>query len=230
MRSVPLTLKGERKLLLGAGGVALLLWLSPQLQFAVLPLIYLNTHLHEIFHAVAAVVTGGIVAEIRVLGNGSGMTLTAGGIFPIISSAGYVGAAAFGAVMVAKGTTARGAKAVLLSLCIVIALGLILWVRGDLIGIASGVFWVGALIAIIKLATGAWLIFWAQFLGLTQCLAAAESLADLFFISRFRDAASDAHNMYVATGIPPLFWAIVWILFSAGVCVAALALAWRGSK
>lgn len=230
MHGIALTAHGERKLLIGAGAVSLVLWLSPQLQFAMLPLVYLNTHLHEICHAVAAVATGGIALEIRVLANGSGMTTTAGGMCAMVSSAGYIGASMFGAFMVAKGTTAKGARAALLTLCVVLALGLALWVRGDVVGIISGLFWIVVVFAIVKLATGAWLIFWTQFLGLTQCIAAAESLGDLLFISRVSHAHSDAHNMYIATGIPPVFWAVVWTLFSALVCVAALAHAWRRSK
>ncbi len=222
--------KGEKNLLLASGGIALFFWITPMLRPALLPLVYLNTHLHELCHAIAAVASGGLVHHIEVHAIGSGLTVTLGGWATAISSAGYFGASLFGAAMVVMGSTQRGARIALWTLGALIAVGLALWVRGDLVGVVSGVFWVAVLFAIASFAKGNWLIFCAQFLGMTQCLAAAQSLGDLMIISTIRGAHSDAHNMYQETGIPPLFWAIVWMLFSAGVFVTALALTWRRSK
>ncbi|MCW5947236.1 MAG: M50 family metallopeptidase [Fimbriimonadales bacterium] len=222
--------RGEKNLLLATGGIALLIWLTPMLRPALLPLVYLNTHLHELCHGIAAVATGGVVHHIEVHGSGSGLTVTLGGWPVAISSAGYFGASLFGAVMVVMSSSQRGARTALLTLGTILTLGLVLWVRGDAIGFGSGVLWIVVLFALAKFATGNWLIFAAQFLGMTQCLAAAQSLGDLVFISTISGARSDAHNMYLETGIPPLFWAIVWILFSGIACVIAVAMAWKRSK
>ena len=58
---------------------------------------------HEVCHAGAALATGGEVIEIRTNWDESGHTLTEGGFFPLISSAGYVGSALAGALLIYTG-------------------------------------------------------------------------------------------------------------------------------
>ena len=58
---------------------------------------------HEVCHAGAALATGGEVIEMRTNWDESGHTLTEGGFFPLISSAGYVGSALAGALLIYTG-------------------------------------------------------------------------------------------------------------------------------
>lgn len=65
------------------------------------PLDLYLTAWHEAMHAGAAWVTGGAVHEINVHA-GHGTTVTSGGIFPVISMAGYFGTALWGCVLLAS--------------------------------------------------------------------------------------------------------------------------------
>ena len=58
---------------------------------------------HEVCHAGAALLTGGEVVEMRTAVDESGHTLARGGVFAIISAAGYVGSAFLGSLLIYTG-------------------------------------------------------------------------------------------------------------------------------
>jgi len=69
---------------------------------------------HEVNHAAAALLTGGEVVEIRTHWNESGHTLARGGIYPLISAAGYVGSALIGSLLIYTGLYPQAQRFVLL--------------------------------------------------------------------------------------------------------------------
>jgi len=79
--------------------VALALWDTPFVK----PFRVFVVWIHEMGHASMAIATGGEVAELRVRWNESGHVISRGGIFPLISSAGYVGSAILGALLIYAG-------------------------------------------------------------------------------------------------------------------------------
>lgn len=82
--------------------VALALWDTPFVK----PFRVFTVQLHEMGHAAATLATGGEVTEIRTHWNESGYTSSRGGSVPIISSAGYVGLAFLGALLIYAGSWA----------------------------------------------------------------------------------------------------------------------------
>jgi hypothetical protein len=223
-------LKPHQSALVAAGILAVVIWAIPIAQQLMLPLMYLNTHLHELFHALTAEGTGGHAKEIVVFANGSGVTpvLTAGPMGMLMTaSAGYVGAAIAGGLMIYFGRTPKGARNVLLTTAIVLALSMLLWVRGDTIGVFSGIFWTGALFAASRFLKDNWLVFTAQFVGLQQGLNAFQSLYTLLQLSAFTNSHSDAMIMQQASGIPAILWALAWCAFSLFVVGLTLRAAWR---
>jgi len=88
------------KLYLFVAILALVLWdtmlLKPFRIFVVM--------VHEICHAGAALITGGEVVELRAAWDESGHTLTRGGVFPVITSAGYVGSSLLGSALIYAGS------------------------------------------------------------------------------------------------------------------------------
>jgi hypothetical protein len=86
-------------LALGAFAVALVLWQFQPLTPIVYPLRLFVTFIHELGHGVAAEVTGGEFLKFEVDSSGAGVAFTRGGMRPAIISAGYVGTAIFGAVL-----------------------------------------------------------------------------------------------------------------------------------
>ena len=81
--------------------VILTIFLSflPFAQILTYPFLIFSTFIHEISHAIGAVLTGGRVESVIVHVNGSGVTLTQGGLRFVISSAGYIGTTLFGALL-----------------------------------------------------------------------------------------------------------------------------------
>lgn len=219
--------KARRNTLLVAGVILGVLQMVPYGRLVLLPVFYLNTHLHEICHAIAAWLTGGSVARILVHADGSGETYTLGGVSPIIASAGYVGAAALGAALVLASRKEAASRGALGLLAGAQALSLVLLVRGDVVGLASGVLWLLLLIAGARRLSGDALTGFVGFLGLAQGLQSLASLSDLLQISLLPRTNSDAQNMARMTGVPALLWALIWAAFSLWLTGTAALTAYR---
>jgi Peptidase M50B-like len=71
------------------------------------PVIWLVAFLHELGHALAALLTGGRVLDLTVNADGSGLTTTQGGITAFILMGGYIGSAIFGNVLFYLGAVRR---------------------------------------------------------------------------------------------------------------------------
>lgn len=82
-----------------AFGVVLITWQMVDLQVLLYPLRLFVTLIHELGHGTAAILTGGTFIRFEVFPNGSGLAYTSGGWLWAILPAGYLGAAAFGALL-----------------------------------------------------------------------------------------------------------------------------------
>lgn len=101
--------------------VALALWDTPVIK----PFRVFVVWIHEMGHASMAIATGGEVEELRVRWNESGHVISRGGIFPLISSAGYVGSAILGALLIYTGRW-LGTQRILLGLIGILQMGMAL--------------------------------------------------------------------------------------------------------
>lgn len=207
--------------------VSVVLWFLPFLRWVTVPLQYLNTHIHEAWHALAAVATGGQVAHIEVHVNGNGETYTLGGSNFLISSAGYIGASLVGALVIALARTPKAARTALIVLSVVMAYTLIVWVRRDIFGMATALVWIVALLGIAFYLGDEKKLFAAQFLGVQQCLNSIQSLFFLVQISGFGVKQSDAGNMERLTHIPAIVWSVLWCAVSLALMFFALRFSWR---
>src|SRR4029079_4828727 len=79
--------------------LTVLLFFMPFAQVVTYPFLIFSTFIHETSHALTALLTGGRVESLIVSLNGSGVTYTRGGVQLLISSAGYIGTALFGGVL-----------------------------------------------------------------------------------------------------------------------------------
>ena len=224
------SLDRSQKLLLAAGATSAVLWALPGFGIVTLPLVYLNTHIHELCHALAAAATGGMAERIVVNANGNGTTLTSGGWDLAISSAGYVGASLIGAFIIAMARNPKGAKSVLTGLAVFLALGMALWVRGGAVGIAAGIGWVVLLLAGAYQLQGATLLFFAQFIGVQQSLTSVLGLYILFKINVQTGLENDALSAQQVSGVPALIWALLWIGISGLGLWAGLRFAWGSNR
>src|SRR5438046_5359324 len=88
--------------LLLATAISIILWFVPFAELLSYPFRIFVTFIHEGGHAIAALLTGNSVQSLSVAMNGSGETYTTqGGVLSqmLVSSAGYLGAMTYGALL-----------------------------------------------------------------------------------------------------------------------------------
>lgn len=220
-------MKRQQQAIKIAALVSVALWVVPGAAYLMLPLIYLNVHIHELCHALIAIATGGAVQHIMVFGGGNGVTPVSGGSLLAVAMAGYLGASTVGGAIILYSRTVSSARIALKILAGLLAFSLLIWVRGDLVGVLTGIFWVGALWLAATRLKGDQLLFAAQFVGIQQCLNAIQSVLVLYKLSVIGETQSDAGILGDATGTSPIFWSVLWCGVSAVIIFASLRRVWR---
>jgi hypothetical protein len=221
--------------LLVATAISLLLWFIPMAWVLYYPFELFVTFIHEGGHALAAVLTGGSVEYMWVATDANGLTVarttnSAVGLM-FFSSAGYLGAIIYGALLLVLIRKAVAARIVLLIsgiyvFAITMIFGLIKPVysmsgwSGIPFTVVAGVVLSVALILIARFASARVATFFMSFLAVQCVLNALFNLKDLFSLSspfQSQLVHTDAVNMANITGIPAIFWAVFWIGLSLGI-------------
>ncbi len=224
--------------LLAAALISIALWFIPYLEFLTYPFRIFVTFIHEGGHALAAVLTGNSVASLSVAMNASGETYTTQGGFIsqfFVSSAGYIGAMLFGALLLFLIRRAVAARMVLIgSAVLIVALTVIygiwspltngMWNRMSAFTLLAGALLPLALFAVAKFASPRVATFFVSFLAVQCVLNALLDLKNVFFLSTpfAPNVPTDAVNMQNATGVPAIFWAGLWIALSFVILTAAM--------
>jgi Peptidase M50B-like len=227
--------------LLIAATISIVLWFIPYAEFLTYPFRIFVTFIHEGGHAIAALLTGNSVMSLSVATNASGETYTTnGGLISqiFVASAGYLGAMAFGALLLVLIRKAVAARLVLLG-C-----GIFVFTLTMIYGLLKPIFsisaWAGipftllagtilsvGLVLIARFASARVATFFTSFLAVQCVLNALSDLKTVFFMSSpFETTAyhTDALNMARATGIPAIFWTVVWIFLALGILWFAMRL------
>lgn len=221
---------GGLGLLLGACALTIALWFVPYAGLATYPIRILGTFLHEGGHALAALLTGGFVNGMAIQPDGSGVTFSSGGSRLAILPAGYLGAAAYGALLLALARRGWDGRRLLLATGALIGLLTLGLVRpwNNLFGFVWGLFIAAALAGgarFLAPRTAAWV---AAFLGVQCALNALWDLRSLLYLSLgiatpVGGGVSDAAQMARLTLIPAPVWAVLWTVLSLAllwaVCV-----------
>src|SRR5215217_3711573 len=219
--------------LLIAATISIVLWFIPYAEFLTYPFRIFVTFIHEGGHAVAALLTGNTVASLSINPNASGETYTTqGGLISqfLISSAGYLGAMGFGALLLILIRKTIAARIVLLGS------GILIFALTMIFGLIKPIFsmsgWSGipfTLLAGIAISVGLVLIarfasarvatFFVSFLAVQCVLNALFDLKTVFFLSSpfGPTVPTDAVNMAQATGFPAIFWTVIWIALALGI-------------
>jgi hypothetical protein len=226
--------------LLVAAAISIVIWFIPFAELLTYPFRLFVTFIHEGGHALAALVTLNSVQSLSVAMNASGETYTTnGGVFSrmFISSAGYLGSMAFGAlllVLIRKAIAARvvlaGSALLVFGLTLIFGLIKPIVAGGALSGIpftlVAGVLLSVGLFAIARFASARVATFFVSFLAVQCVLNALLDLKTVFFLSSpfAPSVQTDAVNMASATGIPAIFWTILWIAIAFGILWFAMRL------
>ena len=220
-------LRTDQTLLLTAGVISLAFWIVPFLRPLILPLDFYNTHVHELAHALATIVTGGKVGLVEVYANGSGITQSYGGNGLLIASAGYVGSAVVGGLLLIGSRTPENARRLIYVAAGFLLFSLLFFLRGELFGILSCIAWIAALVLSGRFLSNEGVIFAAKFLGIQQCLTSLHSVVVLLGLTAFTDSHNDAQNMEAMTGLPALLWSVLWAMIAIGAVVWGLKVSWE---
>ena len=217
----------QAKTLLAAAALSLGLWFIPYAWVLTYPFQLFVTFIHEGGHALAAVLTGNTVQSLSVSLDTSGLTETItprGSTFSrmFISSAGYLGAIGFGALLLWLVRMRVKAGAVLVGSGLVIAgLTAVFGFLVPLTNLSFSFFTVVSGIAIsIALFASARLLsrraanFLVAFLAVQCVLNAVFNLRDLVMLSFLSIEGTDAANMAALTGVPAVFWALFWVVIA----------------
>ncbi len=218
---------GEIGAFLGTGVLVFLLGYLPYGETIVYPLRLLGTFVHELSHGFAALATGGDFQRFTVSADLSGLAWSAGGIRVIVSSAGYIGSAVFGGVLVLAATRGVPARGLLGVLGVALAVLCLLFVRNGF-GIFSGLVLAAALIAAAWRLRAPWSDGVLMVIALQLILDGYQNLFFLIRISGREHARTDALNMAEATGIPAVVWAVAWALISTAILALVLRWAFKG--
>ncbi len=211
--------------LLFATALAVALWFIPFADVLTYPFRIFVTFIHEGGHALAALLTGSTVKSLIVNPNASGEVATyttQGGLLSqfFIASAGYVGAMIYGALLlmlIRRSIAARfvliGSAAFILVLTVTYGLfsPLLHGVLFDPFTIIAGVLLVLGLVFSARYASPRVASFLMSFLAVQCVLNALFDLKTVLFLSTASNVTTDAMNMRNATGIPAIFWALLWV-------------------
>lgn len=212
--------------LLAIAVVLIVLWQVPWMGWLVYPFRLFGTFVHELSHGLAAIATGGDFHRFAVRADLSGVATSAGGIRMIVASAGYVGSAIFGGVLIALHVRWLSARTLLIALGVVFGLLCMLFVR-NLFGIAAALAITTALLlAAIKL-NEAWRDGLLKVLALQLILDGYNSLFTVLQLSREGITQTDAYTMAQLTWLPASVWAVIWMLMSTAILVGVLRFAMR---
>ena len=217
----------QARTLLIAAALSVALWFVPFAWVLTYPFQLFVTFIHEGGHALAAVLTGNSVRSLSVSLDTSGLTETLtpqGGLFSqlFISSAGYLGAMGFGALLLWL-VRLRVKSSVVLAGSAVVVAGLTV-VFGFLVPltnlsfspftVVSGGLISAGLVAAALYAPRRVASFLVSFLAVQCVLNAVFDLKAVLLMSALTDAQTDAANMAAATGVSSIFWALFWIAVS----------------
>ena len=217
------------QLLLVALAITVILSFIPFLDLLAYPFRLFVTFIHESGHALAALVTGNRVYGLSVAPNGSGFVYHSSGNWltsMFISSAGYLGAMAYGTLLLVLIRRGISPRAILYASAVpILALSLIYgW--GTPFTVVAGVLLAAALGLIGRYARPAIANFLVALLAVQCIVNAFFDLRTLLFLSRpFSGGAStDADNMARITHLPAILWALVWTALAVVMLVGALRL------
>jgi hypothetical protein len=205
-----------------AVGVSLLVSLTPWAPLLLYPFKLFTTWVHETSHAVAAVLVGGSVASIRIEPDTSGLTrslVPAGRMARgFVASAGYLGAAVVGCLLMAAARVARWAHAILLAIGACLLLTLVLWMR-NAFGAIVVLAWGAALVALARRAMAGAARFVLGLLAVQVALNAVYDIRVLFLVD---GGPSDAVTMARLFLLPAWLWASLWMVASVAMLGATL--------
>jgi hypothetical protein len=204
-----------------AAAISLAVSLTPAARVALYPFRLFTTWVHECGHALATVAVGGRVSAITIQPDASGLTHS---LVPegrvargVVASAGYIGAALVGCLLIAATRIERRAHGLLGGVGAFMLLTLLLWIRNPF-GAAVVLAWAIALLVLARRGLGRTAQLLVGLLAIQVALNAVFDIRVLYLV----DGPSDAATMATLFLLPSWMWATLWMLLAVGMLGATL--------
>jgi hypothetical protein len=204
-----------------AAVASLAISLTPVADTALYPFRLFTTWVHECGHALATVAVGGRVSAVTIQPDASGLTQS---LVPegrvargVVASAGYIGAALVGCLLIAATRVERRAHGLLGGVAVFMLLTLLLWIR-NLFGAAVVLAWAAALLVLARRGLGRGAQLLVGLLAIQVALNAVYDIRVLYLV----DGPSDAATMARLFLLPSWLWASTWMLLAVGMLGATL--------
>jgi hypothetical protein len=207
--------------MLTLGVLIVVAWQVPWLQWFVYPFRLFGTFVHELSHGLTALLTGGYFHRFEVQPDLSGVAWSAGGVRMLVASAGYVGSAIAGGVLILLHQRLLSSRVLLIGLGVALAVLCVLFVR-NLFGVTTGL----GLAALLLLAglklSESWRDALLITLALQLILDGYNSLFTVLSLSTASGTHTDAHTMARLTFLPAIVWVLIWMGLSSFILYHAL--------
>lgn len=196
-------------------------WQVPWLNWFVYPFRLFGTFVHELSHGFAAILTGGDFRRFEVHPDLSGVAWSAGGIRVLVASAGYIGSAVAGGIIILLHQRWLSSRVLLIAIGMALGILCVLFVR-NFFGVASGL----GLAAVLTFAGfrlgSSWCDALLITLALQLILDGYNSLFTVLSLASGSGAHTDAHTMAQLTFVPALVWVLIWMGLSTFAIYYAL--------
>ncbi|MCY4106937.1 MAG: M50 family metallopeptidase [Chloroflexi bacterium] len=214
------------------------LWNTSELQWLIYPLRLWVTFIHEAGHAFAAILTGGELNEFVVNANGSGFVRLSGGYRLLISPAGYLGAACFGAWLFISNNRVRSVRKLAFGLGLATLIFSLLLLYFDQFAANA---WQGAnthIAILVGSATGgilmamSWLthpILLRWLLMVLSLCCSLEAVLDILRVPNLSNVGYYQSDIYQFAEMMPIFTVRIWAYIWASIALVIFWLAVRYS-
>ena len=203
----------DEKLLLGLVVASVVLMNVPYGHYPLYPFKLFATWIHETFHGLAAIATGGSVQSIDINADTSGLTRSF--LSPtvwsqgLVSSMGYMGTALVGAMLLSMRRHAKVQRWTLFVIALGMVGSLVFWVRNPFGMVTTAVLAVGIGFLALR-GNDRWASIGTNVLASQACINALLDIRVLYSVQ----GQSDAAAMATSVGLWPWFWATLWLVSS----------------
>lgn len=224
--------KTERtvQIMLGILVFSLLCWQIPYVNLLLYPFKLFVTIVQLGCLALATRVTGGTPGFLVITPSLDSASVPTGGLVPVILSAGYIGCALVGAMLIWFGRKPSEAKGILQAMGAAILVLTIFYAGGGLFSVVA-MFLTGiVLIVISNKGTEMFCHMLLLMLSVETALKPVLELVAMFFYSFNSSATTTARQMETVTGVPAIVWSVVWSLASLIILSGAFWFTYKPSK
>jgi hypothetical protein len=204
--------------------LSLILRQLPILSWLLYPFQLLVTLVHELSHGLAALLTGGEFLRFTMATNTSGLAVTAGGWRGLVVSAGYLGPAFFGGLLLVltnRSSQQRQRQWLALTLGLFFTTMTLLFAR-NVTAIIVGGATSTALLILARYGSAFWSAFCLNLVAIQCGLDALDSLIGLVHLEAGPfQSPNDAQTMADLTHVPAFIWALLWSLLALAILIGS---------